>query len=667
MHDRPTTPAQDKITQYVDVHTPRSYELLLKPGKTELNFFVFGCGGDGSENQKTVAGLMEKVAALGPDALPDFFILLGDNFYNNGVDSPTDYRFKLNFYHPYHNADLKTICGIPYFIIMGNHDYDLSNGKTGHALKLLQGKKAYLAGTSTPQKLMAQVAHTFVNDKGELDEEYQDLLKSSKLKVSELHPWNMPSRFYKLRVGNVELFLLDSNYYVKEFLEKEKAEKEGKPADPNNQAVWLAANATNPDTTKMIFLHHPLKTFGKRATKHYFDWDHYLSNDEVETLSNSFGITGGYNEMLRQIMLEHQGLQFDGVFAAHDHVMGYYNDNNLCQAIIGSGGGALQHRQETDTKEYIPFFANEFGFVNVKLDALRPEKTFQLDFHYSPAKPKMVRFTNRSLEPIQALDDRSHPNPADVPKIKKLKRVIQEAYNTYLALNFAYAGSKDKAEAKAQETLAVPSYMSSMSGYFSKGSIFHSVASRVGEVTGLAHGSNGISRADALRNFFNNYQIVSLQDCRNFMEDCFGKRFLDADSSSLITLVNSGLKARHGIDYGQFLADPHKIEVIPHDKSLASDLADSVQEDESDEEEKDVSQHAQILESPNVSPQLSQYSPSIFPATPNSAFFQPSMPRVVSTLRLAATLETGTGSEDEETPEEVVEPTFSRSLSSRTG
>lgn len=105
-----------------------------------LRFIAVGDVGTGGRGQKQVADAMARVAASDSTS---FVILLGDNFYERGVQSVTDPQWVEKFESVYHHPSLQ----IPFFSTLGNHDY-----------------------YGNPQ---AQVDRTTMSDR-----------------------WNMPSRFY---------------------------------------------------------------------------------------------------------------------------------------------------------------------------------------------------------------------------------------------------------------------------------------------------------------------------------------------------------------------------------------------------------------------------------------------------------------------------------------
>jgi tartrate-resistant acid phosphatase type 5 len=128
-----------------------------------VRFAAIGDVGHANDTQKAVAAAVkEKCAASGCD----FVVLLGDNFYSNGVSGTDDAQWNDTFEAIYAGIDL------PFYAVLGNHDYG-GNG----------------AGYE-PQKADYQVAYTA---------------------VSPTQRWKMPAKHYHFIAGPAELFVLDTN------------------------------------------------------------------------------------------------------------------------------------------------------------------------------------------------------------------------------------------------------------------------------------------------------------------------------------------------------------------------------------------------------------------------------------------------------------------------
>lgn len=82
-----------------------------------LQFLVVGDWGQGSDQQRAVAGAMGDVAS---NTASRFVISTGDNFYPRGVASVNDPQFRDSFEEIYASPALQT----PWYAVLGNHDYE---------------------------------------------------------------------------------------------------------------------------------------------------------------------------------------------------------------------------------------------------------------------------------------------------------------------------------------------------------------------------------------------------------------------------------------------------------------------------------------------------------------------------------------------------------------
>ncbi|HEY7547827.1 MAG TPA: metallophosphoesterase [Blastocatellia bacterium] len=127
----------------------------IRPESQRVRLFAFGDFGVGVGNQKTTAAAMLDAHRKEPF---DFAITLGDNFYYEGLVSPTDPRLKTfwdELYDPF---------GIHFYAILGNHDWRLSDSPAAEIL------------------------------------------------YSQRSPsWRMPSPYYTFTAGPTQFFALDTN------------------------------------------------------------------------------------------------------------------------------------------------------------------------------------------------------------------------------------------------------------------------------------------------------------------------------------------------------------------------------------------------------------------------------------------------------------------------
>ena len=127
----------------------------LKADDSSIRVLAFGDYGNGSDEQKQVASAMLKYHRQTPC---DFAITLGDNFYNNGMESPTDPRWKTwwdALYDP---------LGIKVYATLGNHDWGFADSPAAEILYTQQSSS-----------------------------------------------WRMPAPYYTFTAGPVQFFALDTN------------------------------------------------------------------------------------------------------------------------------------------------------------------------------------------------------------------------------------------------------------------------------------------------------------------------------------------------------------------------------------------------------------------------------------------------------------------------
>ena len=79
-----------------------------------VRFIAMGDGGEGNTNQYQNAAAIK---TLCESKGCEFVLYLGDNFYNDGVESVDDEQFQTKFELPYAELDL------PFYVVLGNHDY----------------------------------------------------------------------------------------------------------------------------------------------------------------------------------------------------------------------------------------------------------------------------------------------------------------------------------------------------------------------------------------------------------------------------------------------------------------------------------------------------------------------------------------------------------------
>lgn len=165
-----------------------------------VRFIAIGDTGEGNENQYMVA---EAIVSLCARKGCDFGMMLGDNFYDSGVDGIDDQQWQEKFELPYIDFTF------PIYAVLGNHDY----GGNGIGVDFDMQKSDY------------QVDYTA---------------------HSEI--WRMPDKYYTFKQQHAEFWGLDTNQVMTDPINGS--------SDP--QQNWLDAGvAASTATWKVAFGHHP--------------------------------------------------------------------------------------------------------------------------------------------------------------------------------------------------------------------------------------------------------------------------------------------------------------------------------------------------------------------------------------------------------------------------
>lgn len=178
-------------------------------------FLVVGdWGRDGAQHQRDVAVAMGKAAReLGSH----FVVSVGDNFYEDGVQTAQDPQWKTSFEDVYTDPALQ----MPWYVALGNHDY-----------------------RGNPQ---AQIDYATTSPR-----------------------WNMPSRYYKVSgaaVGlpGIDLFVIDSSPLVHKYREKVEGVIAANVSqqDTAAQLTWLDRElSASTAPMKLVVGHHTIRSGG---------------------------------------------------------------------------------------------------------------------------------------------------------------------------------------------------------------------------------------------------------------------------------------------------------------------------------------------------------------------------------------------------------------------
>ena len=181
------------------------------PEPKVVRFIAMGDGGEGNADQYQNAAAVKDVC----DAKGcDFVLYLGDNFYNDGVNSVDDEQFQTKFEAPYADLDLR------FYVVLGNHDYG--------EWSIWEYKAEY------------EVEYTAYSDK-----------------------WYMPERYYTFSQEHVQFFGLDTNDLMFAY-------------EPTDQHSWASSNIGGSTADwKVAFGHHPYRSNGQHGNAgeyEGYDW-----------------------------------------------------------------------------------------------------------------------------------------------------------------------------------------------------------------------------------------------------------------------------------------------------------------------------------------------------------------------------------------------------------
>jgi hypothetical protein len=183
------------------------------PGQV-VRLVAFGDTGEGNTAQHEVADQMSaKCMAVGGC---NAALMLGDNFYDHGVQSTDDPLWMEYFEEPYDRPGLN---GIPFYVVLGNHDHGpTSNG----------------------------------NRQAQIDYSYLPVGNGPGMRYSD--KWTMPFGWYDVQIGDVHIFATDTISFL----------------DAAQEADMQAAVQASAATWKLVTGHFPRYTSGE----HY--WDNQL-------------------------------------------------------------------------------------------------------------------------------------------------------------------------------------------------------------------------------------------------------------------------------------------------------------------------------------------------------------------------------------------------------
>ncbi|MHB1221028.1 MAG: metallophosphoesterase [Gammaproteobacteria bacterium] len=464
-----------------------------------INLLVFGCQGEDSPAQQQIAGEMLKFSA--PNNI-HFALTTGDNIYPHGARSATDEVFETYFYKYYSQLPF------PIMMTLGNHDGNYSriapykfNSKLLYSFSTFYSEARNHGFQSPPTGDLTEqneVDHTFL---GDANAKLQ-LFTQSHITLAELNEaklkWVMPAQYYSYYIGKMQFIHLNSNTYVKDYLEYTK------DRNINNQVNWLEKTyyeALAAGRKIILVQHHSLFTCGKRVF--HGDQDHYLNAAQIKEIEGLLGKPGiNYNEMLLNIF-QRQHFKPSLILGAHDHSLYYYNnaadetqDHKIAQVVSGGGGGKLQDRMSFAEAPLVPMFLKQNGFCHISFNQHNPEEIL---IHFRTMGNHHVTFSNLHAEPVRAASRDPH--------VEMLRTAALTACQTYLAFI-------DQRQKEAHGKFFVTSFMS------------------LSPANNLTHTMNDINILHELMAFLNQHGGLPTFSTTLQEVEAFSLRFSNQDSTN---------------------------------------------------------------------------------------------------------------------------------------
>lgn len=227
-----------------------------------IEFYLLGDMGSGEEDQFIVAKSL--TSHIKNNKKKGLFVCgLGDNIYEEGCCSVDDKQFDEKFEIPYHDIDNN----VKFYMCLGNHDYgyDIFDKKGNSVNQIKYGIESQKKGKK----------------------------------------WYMPSSYYTFQKGNIDFFVMDTNFNN---LTKEEIE--------NQLKYFIDKINGSKKKWKILIGHHTLRSVA----------GHGNAEPPMEDFFHR--------------LLEH--CSFDLYFCGHDHnkqvINTKINDKNITCIVCGTGG-----------------------------------------------------------------------------------------------------------------------------------------------------------------------------------------------------------------------------------------------------------------------------------------------------------------------------------------
>lgn len=317
------TPDAGEETPDAGEETPDAGEETPDAGEepaSVLRFVVIGDQGEGNDKQFKVA---EQIKKKCDEDGCDFVMMLGDNFYDEGVTSLDDPQWLSKFEEPYANIDL------PFYAVLGNHDYgghDLVPGQGGIGAQWERGP--------------IEVAYTDVSNK-----------------------WRMPATYYTMKHQHACFMMLDTNSI---FWDEDKY---------GDQKTWYAPalQAMQPCDWVFVAGHHCYRSNGKHGNAGAYEG---IDTSWIKWLGD-FGFFDGRH--IKNYFDNVVKDSADVLLAGHDHNRQWLEPEASlggAEVIVSGAGAKVTADENRGNPTYFENFTTP-GFLWIQLEG----KTMTGQFH----------------------------------------------------------------------------------------------------------------------------------------------------------------------------------------------------------------------------------------------------------------------------------------------
>lgn len=283
---------------------PAPISLSADPVATfeQARFVAFGDAGNGK-----ALGLAESIAAVCAERGCDFVLYLGDTGYPDGYTSADDPDFETHFILPFAPVEL------PFFVVMGNHDYGGYRG----------------AGNHWDRVPVMQALET----------------RSPK--------WRFPEPAYVFDAGGARFVGLDTNRILWGFAEEESR--------------WIGGVIDSAPGPVVVFGHHPYRSVGRHG-----DAGNY---DGLGRVGKVPGLRVAAGRFFARFVDEHLCGEAAVYIGAHDHDRQWMAPTCGMEVLVSGGGGETAPLDRPNDPSAL-FASDQPGFLYARVTSTEIDGTF---------------------------------------------------------------------------------------------------------------------------------------------------------------------------------------------------------------------------------------------------------------------------------------------------